>query len=281
MAKSHESPKTARRRAQWRKCANRSYQRKRREREAEQQTQMMYQSNMTYYQNCHWLTNNNNQSSLPSMYSFGAIAYTSINAGLPIEAPYQYPPPLQYQYPPPLISPHQYQYPTPQYQYPPPVLPLYNNDTITEDTSNYNSALDESISELFSELCIQADEIVAPDYNDCNIDVSIIDVVEPRDSDMIRLGMHSFIIKGWAQKRSVVMSALDAMLIPQYTTPFNTNIGQYVSVDAPFGENANTPTPSCISRKVFRNYYGSVIEDDWLYCYGTASGAYTVGIPPK
>ena len=124
MAKSHESPKTARRRARWRKYANRSYQRKRREREAEQQTQMMYQSNMTYYQNCHWSTNNNNQSSLPSMYSFGAMAYTSINAGLPIEAPYQYPPPPQYQYPPPLISPHQYQYPMPQYQYPPPVLPF-------------------------------------------------------------------------------------------------------------------------------------------------------------
>ena len=269
MAKSHESPKTARRRARWRKYANRSYQRKRREREAEQQTQMMYQSNMTYYQNCHWSTNNSNQYSLPAMYSFSAMAYTSINAGLPIDAPYQNPPPPQYQYP------------VPQYQYPPPVLPLHNNDIIAEDTPNYNSTLDENISELFSELCIQTDEIVAPEHNGCNIDVSIIDVVEPLDSDMIRLGMHSYIIKGWAQKRSAVMSALDSMLIPQYTTPFNTNIGQYVSVDAPFGENANTPTPSCISRKVFRNYFGSVIEDDWIYCYGTASGAYTVGIPPK
>ena len=147
-----------------------------------------------------------------------------------------------------------------------------------------------SSNETWQELSIP---IVDPDDSKSNEEVSDIlnEKLHPStiksfkdqysNEKVIKFGMYSMVIKGWAKFFPEVMAALEATLVPKYDHLFNTENGLAVSIDAPFGENANVPTASCYCRKVFRNYWGRVIDGDWLYCYGTATGAYTVGIPPK
>ena len=135
--------------------------------------------------------------------------------------------------------------------------------------------------------------------NDNNIDTMSLPPIIDEDqfeqgkmkedqSDMLdimrRSGMKSRLIKRWAFQpgRERVVIAMVAIIVDLYSNALNSDKGGSVSIDAPFGENANTPTPNCNARKVMRNYYGRVINlAGWMYCYGTATGAYTVGIPPK
>ena len=114
------------------------------------------------------------------------------------------------------------------------------------------------------------------------------DKMKGDQSDMLdimqRSGMKSRLIKRWAFRpgREDAAVAMVAIIVDLYSNALNSDKGGSVSIDAPFGENANTPTPNCNARKVMRNYYGRVINlAGWMYCYGTATGAYTVGIPPK
>lgn len=96
-----------------------------------------------------------------------------------------------------------------------------------------------------------------------------------------KVGHYSRIFRGWGLKRPHVMYAAKQIVKEQMAHEFNSPKGCNISIDAPFGEKANAPTANIDCRKVFRNYHGRVLEDGSLACYGTCTGAYTVGIPPK
>ena len=145
------------------------------------------------------------------------------------------------------------------------------------------------IDDLYTELSIPlepSDSILPVAFDEGTNISDILDLPEIKDDycyhdNIEKVGMYSTLVRGFGQKRPPVMEAMKSIVCEMYNNEFNTPDGCWVSIDAPFSENANMPTPNVECRKVLRNYWGRLLEDGYTACYATATGAYTVGITPK
>ena len=151
------------------------------------------------------------------------------------------------------------------------------------------SAPSRIIDDLYTELSIPlepSDSILPMAFDEGTNISDILDLPEIKDDycyhdNIEKVGMYSTLVRGFGQKRPPVMEAMKSIVCEMYHNEFNTPDGCWVSIDAPFSENANIPTPNVECRKVLRNYWGRLLEDGYTACYATATGAYTVGITPK